>query len=69
MKYKTLSKPPPRPWNEETKFACKNTIREIPLSEVHSQEAEEYVLYLYGLECFYRWRKHAEQHFPNPKNG
>ncbi len=38
---------------------------EIPLSEIFSPEARDYVMYFFGRNCFNEWRKRAQRKF-NP---
>ncbi|MGD8593452.1 MAG: DUF3330 domain-containing protein [Gammaproteobacteria bacterium] len=42
---------------------CKECEKEVPLSEAITSEAEDYLLYFCGVECFERWRKKAQQKF------
>lgn len=37
--------------------ACAVCLKEIPQSEAGIVEAEDYVLYFCGLECYRRWRE------------
>ena len=40
--------------------ACEVCLNEIPHSEAGIVEANEYVLYFCGLECYHRWREQQE---------
>jgi hypothetical protein len=46
---------------------CEVCEKEIPVSEAIISEAEDYVLFFCGAECFDRWRKKAEKLFPKEK--
>ncbi len=35
---------------------CEVCLKEIPLSEAKSEEANDYVSYFCGLECYDKWR-------------
>jgi hypothetical protein len=37
--------------------SCSICIAEIPVSEAISEEAVDYVVYFYGLECYSQWKK------------
>jgi len=41
------------------KVNCEVCLKEIPRSEAKSHEAEEYVMWFCGLECYEEWRKNA----------
>ena len=53
-----MPKPSEKPV-EEGQVACSACLKEIPVSEAHSDEAEDYVRYFCGLECYDHWRKQA----------
>lgn len=55
----------PRPDQPDT-LQCEVCLKEIPASEAKkSAEAEDYVLYFCGLECYGRWRtQHDQQQDP-----
>lgn len=40
---------------------CEVCLREIPRSEAHVAEAEDYIVHFCGLECYGKWVKDAEQ--------
>lgn len=42
----------------EPKIQCSICYKEIPASEAHSIEAEEYVWYFCGPDCFAEWEEH-----------
>jgi hypothetical protein len=46
---------PPSP-----RIHCEECRKEIPPSELDQPEAEDYVIYFCGLECFEKWREDAE---------
>ena len=35
-------------------------MKEIPISEAQSEEADDYVRHFCGLECYARWRAQKE---------
>ncbi len=49
----------PRPVNPEA-INCEVCLKEIPISEAHVPEAEDYVMGFCGLECYKEWMKKAE---------
>ena len=51
---------PDKPEAPDT-IACSICRKEVPLSEAFTTEAEDYVLYFCGIECFDQWHKEAEQ--------
>ena len=36
---------------------CKVCLNEVPLSEVNSDEARDYVFHFCGIECYERWQQ------------
>ena len=38
---------------------CEICLREVPASEMHVSEAEEYSVHFCGLECYERWIRRA----------
>ena len=46
-----MPKPSEKPV-EEGQVACSACLKEIPVSEAHSDEADDYVRYFCGLECY-----------------
>ena len=36
---------------------CEIGLKEIPRSEATSAEAEDYVVYFCGIDCFQQWRE------------
>lgn len=40
---------------EQEIIACEICLKEIPRSEIKSDEASDYVRYFFGLECFATW--------------
>ena len=46
---------------EHELVSCEVCMKSIPKSESKSAEAEEYVAYFCGLECFDQWSKAAEE--------
>jgi len=42
-------------------ISCQVCLTEIPLSEVVNDEATDYVIYFFGLDCYDRWRHLAEK--------
>jgi len=41
-------------------ISCHVCIKEIPYSELVNEEATDYVIYYFGLDCFDTWRHLAE---------
>jgi len=41
--------------------SCEVCLKEVPVSEAHLVEAEDYVVHFCGLDCFDKWREKAEQ--------
>ncbi|GAB1720252.1 MAG: hypothetical protein NTAFB09_19830 [Nitrosospira sp.] len=39
---------------------CIVRFKEIPVSEVLSEEAVDYVLHFCGLECYAKWKSHED---------
>lgn len=46
---------------QEELYACDIAMREIPASEIASDEANDYVLHYFGAECYEQWRNQAKQ--------
>jgi len=40
---------------------CEVCLKNVPSSEAHLVEAEDYVIHFCGLECFEEWREKARQ--------
>ena len=51
---------PDEPIIPDIKVSCEICEKEVPLSEASIREAEDYVLYFCGLECYEDWHKKAE---------
>ena len=62
-----MSNRPARAVSPESMVPCEVCEKEIPVSEAIVSEAEDYVLYFCGVECFERWRKKAELLYGNEK--
>lgn len=56
----------PKPVNPE-KIKCDVCLKEVPLSEAHVPEAEDYVVSFCGLECYDTWIKRADKNKDKPK--
>lgn len=41
--------------------ACSICLHDIPLSEQHITEAQDYITFYFGLECYTLWREQDEQ--------
>ena len=41
--------------------ACEICIKEIPKSEAAIDEARDYVLYFFGLDCYAKWQDEKEK--------
>ena len=50
----------PDPQWPDQRIGCAQCLREIPKSEALVSEAQDYVLYFCGIECFGEWRRRAE---------
>ena len=48
---------------------CGTCMKEVPLSEAKSAEAEDYVVHFCGLECYEQWIKHRSKARPAAKPG
>ncbi|UCE89541.1 MAG: DUF3330 domain-containing protein [Pseudomonadota bacterium] len=44
----------PKP-EETPNVACEICMKEIPASEANSSEAQDYVMYFCGLDCYEKW--------------
>lgn len=42
---------------EDKTIDCEICLKEVPASESKSEEASDYVMYYYGLECYAIWSK------------
>jgi len=40
--------------------SCAAWQREVPISEAAVPEATDYLLYLFGLDCYQRWRESSD---------
>ncbi len=49
---------------EPEPISCEVCMKEIPASEAQSAEAEDYVAFFCGLECFEQWEKAAKSMQP-----
>lgn len=49
------------PKEPEQTIACEVCLKEVPTSEIHTMEAEEYMHHFCGLDCLDKWHKKAEQ--------
>ncbi len=45
--------------DETPLLSCEVCLKEIPASETKIAEAEDYVLYFCGIECYDRWHRQA----------
>ena len=41
-------------------LACEICLKEIPASEVKSEEANDYVAHFCGLDCYDKWKSQNE---------
>jgi len=46
---------------EVKKIACEICLKQVPKSETKVDEANDYVLYFCGLDCYEKWREEKEQ--------
>ena len=58
---------PIRPTSVPT-IHCDVCMKEIPETEAHNAEAQDYVMNFCGLECYDQWRKKAASR-PEDKTG
>ena len=56
----------PKPTNPEA-VKCEVCLKEVPLSEAHVPEAEDYVVSFCGLECYDKWIKLADNKKDQPE--
>ena len=54
-------------------LSCQVCLREVPLSEAVSEEATDYVIFFFGLDCYGKWRHLADmtkyrQRIDNPRH-
>ena len=47
--------------DDEQLVSCDICLKSIPLSEADILEAEEYVAYFCGLDCYAQWRQNQDQ--------
>lgn len=53
----------------DVRIPCEICRKEIHISEALVAEAEDYVLYFCGIECFDQWRKQARREYGRDKPG
>jgi hypothetical protein len=58
----------PTPDQDEI-VACDVCFKEVPVSELKSNEASDYIHYYCGLECFAKWRAQDEKQIPGEYGG
>ncbi len=46
---------------QQASVPCNVCLKEIPKSLAHIEEAEDYVLYFCGLDCFDKWEHQNQQ--------
>jgi len=49
------TKPPEAVTSEQ--IACEICLKEVPASEAHIAEAEDYIVHFCGLECYNQWKQ------------
>lgn len=49
------------------KVQCEICLKEIPASEAHCAEAEDYVLYFCGLDCYREWAARVGEREDTPR--
>ena len=47
--------------DEQQQFSCKVCLESIPLSESEISEAEDYITYFCGLDCYDTWVHQQDQ--------
>jgi hypothetical protein len=57
-----------KPVGAEKTVECEVCLKEVPLSEVHVREAEDYVVNFCGLECYDKWVKLADNKKNQPES-
>jgi len=40
---------------------CEICLKEVPVSAATSEEAQDYVAYFCGIDCFARWKQQQEE--------
>lgn len=45
--------------------SCEICLKEVPISEAKVSEAQDYVMYFCGLDCYDKWQ---QQNSNNPNN-
>lgn len=50
--------------HDDQLISCEICLKNIPLSEADSSEAEEYIAYFCGLECYDTWLHNQQQQIP-----
>jgi hypothetical protein len=45
---------------EDKKISCKMCLKEIPISEIKSEEANDYIANFCGLECYDKWKSQKQ---------
>ena len=56
----------PKPAIEAKTVKCEVCLKEVPLSEVHVPEAEDYFVNFCGLDCYDKWVKQADDEEDQP---
>lgn len=51
-----MANPPNLGSYSEPKINCEICLKEVPQSEAKTSEAEEYVIWFCGLECYEKWK-------------
>ncbi len=46
---------------DQAQVSCDLCMKEIPVTEAVSEEADDYVRHFCGLECYDRWRAQARE--------
>jgi hypothetical protein len=44
-------------WDVDRLVPCRICMEQIPVSEASNEEATDYVVYYFGLDCYDRWRR------------
>lgn len=53
----------------DDRVPCEVCMKEVPLSEAKSFEAEDYVAHFCGLECYSAWKHQSEVRGKNTAKG
>ena len=55
-----MSRPSDKPVEPDQLISCDTCLKEIPSTDAHNVESDEYVHHFCGLDCYDRWRHKGE---------